>query len=89
MSYYLYEFRREFKRRTFEAKILWGTGKNESIVDMNQMTRVVEPYVSVVPVLDLNEVGNDTVCGATLHEISLSCQEFFGVCGAKFIVKVA
>lgn len=56
---------------------------------MNQMTLVIEQNVAVVPVLDLNEVGDDTVGRTALDEIPLGREELFGVGGAEFIIEIS
>ena len=37
---------------------------------------------------DLQEVGDDAVCGAALHEVSLRCQELLGVELAELLEEV-
>ena len=42
------------------------------------MASPVEQNVSIMPILDLEEVADKTVARATLHEIPLGREELFG-----------
>ena len=46
---------------------------------MNDVALIVQEDVPVVPVLDLEEVGDDAVGGTALDKVPLGCKEFLRV----------
>lgn len=62
---------RQLERRGLEAHVARTVGQHETEVDVEEVTVSVDEDVSVVSVLDLEEVGGDRVAGERLDEVSL------------------
>jgi hypothetical protein len=56
---------------------------------MDQVAFIIEKNVSIVPVLDLDEVGHHAIGSTTFDKIPLGGKELFRVGRSKLIVKVA
>lgn len=53
------------------------------------MALVVQKNVAIVPIFNLDEVGNNAICRAALHKVALSCQKFLGIGSTKFVIEVS
>ena len=73
--FYLDKFWRQFKGRTFESEILWRTGQDEPVVDVDEVALVVQEDIAVVAILDLDQVRDDAVRRTGFDKLSLGCQE--------------
>lgn len=62
---------RQLERRGLEAHVARTVGQHETEVDVEEVTVSVDEDVSVVSVLDLEEVGGHRVAGERLDEVSL------------------
>jgi hypothetical protein len=66
------ELWRHLEGRALEAEIFGRAAKDESVVDVDDVALAVEQDVAVVAVLDLDEVGDNTIGRAALDELALS-----------------
>ena len=62
---------REFERGSLEPNISRRVGKHETKIDMDEMSVAVEEDVAVVPVFDLEEVGDERVSCERLCKVAL------------------
>lgn len=58
----------ELEGRGLEVDAPGGVGQHEAEVDVDDMPRIIQQQVAVVPVLDLEQVGDEAVPGHALHK---------------------
>ena len=80
-AHHLGELVRHLEGGWLEAQVLGRTRQHEAVVDVDEVAVVVEEYVAVVAILDLEQVAGDRVAGAGGHEVLLGVQE--GLAGAR------
>jgi hypothetical protein len=60
---------RQFERRRFEVESTGRVPQHEAVVDVDQMSLLVEHDVAVVTVFDLQQVAHDGIARQAVHEL--------------------